>query len=70
MPRITRAALIQASDAQGFLALLRKFVDGMEPPPYREETLRSLLAPELDAEAFSKIVEAAQASEQACRGGN
>ncbi len=60
------ASLIQAADAKGFLALLRRFVDGMEGPPYREETLRSLLAPELDGEAFSNVVEIARSSEQAC----
>ena len=60
------AALIQAADAKGFLALLRRFVDGMEAGRYREETMRSLVAPELDAEAFAKVLEIAQASEQAC----
>ena len=60
------ASLIQAADAKGFLALLRRFVDGMEQQSYREETLRSLLAPELDGEAFSKVAEIARSSEQAC----
>lgn len=60
------AALIQAADAKGYLALLRRFVEGMEAGPYREETLRSLVAPELDAGAFSKVVAVAQASEQSC----
>ncbi len=63
------AALFESGKARGYLALLRRFVDGMEAGPFRDETLRSLIAPELDPDGFAAVLEAAHASEKACRAG-
>ncbi len=60
------AALSQAADAAGYLALLRGFVAEFEPEAFRRETLRSLVAPELDAERFEEIVAAAEKAERVC----
>ncbi len=56
------AAGSQAASAKGFLALLRAWVRILEPPEYRAEALRSLVAPELDRAAFSKALAAANAA--------
>lgn len=64
------AAMSQAAEARGYLALLRTFVNGFEAGEHRRETLRSLLAPEIGSARFGEILEAAEAAEQSCaRGG-
>lgn len=62
------AAGTQAASARGFLALLRAWVRVLEGPAYREEALRSLIAPELDPAAFERALGAAEAAERSCRG--
>jgi hypothetical protein len=61
------AAMSQASQARGYLALLRRFVAGLEAPEHRRETLRSLVAPELSPAAFDSIAAGAEAREKRCR---
>jgi hypothetical protein len=62
------AAASQAASAKGFLALLRAWVRTLEAPEYRSEALRSLVAPELDAQKFGRALAAATAAEQSCGG--
>ncbi len=66
VPIELEAALSQAHGATGYLALLRRFVAELEPPEYRSETLRSLIAPELDPAQFGELLEAAEQSERTC----
>lgn len=61
------AAASQPQLAQGFLALLRRVNDELEPPARREASFRSLVAPEVPAEAFGAALAKANASEQACQ---
>gem|GEM_PF-787009 len=61
------AAMSQASDARGYLALLRAFVRKLEKPRYQLETLRGLVAPEMEHTAFLKAADAAHAAEARCR---
>lgn len=67
VPIELEVSLSQAADAEGFLALLRSFVFDLEPEPYRRETLRSLIAPELDDETFDVVLQKAEAAEASCR---
>lgn len=60
------AASSQAAEVQGYLALLRRFVMELEAAPYRRETLRGLLAPEMGPSDFDAIVDASEAAERAC----
>lgn len=62
------AATTQGSQAQGYLALLRRFVAELVPPPQRRETLRSLVAPELGSGAFAAALESAESRERRCAG--
>jgi hypothetical protein len=62
------AASTQAASAKGFLALLRAWVRALESPEYRDEALRSLVAPELDPRDFRTALSAAEAAERSCRG--
>jgi hypothetical protein len=62
------AASSQGASAKGFLALLRAWARVLEPAAYREEALRSLVAPELDPSAFERALGAAEAAERSCRG--
>ena len=62
------AAMSQASQARGYLALLRAFVREIEPTDGRRDTLRGLVAPELSPEAFGSALEGAEHREAACRG--
>jgi hypothetical protein len=60
-------AMSNAAAAQGFLALLRSFVAGMESNENdRVESLRSLLAPELRSNRFGEILSRARAAEALC----
>ena len=61
------AAASQAQDVIGYLAFLRRFVAELEAAPYRPETLRGLIAPELPASRFEAILATADARETACR---
>lgn len=62
------AAINQASEAKGFLALLRRMVELLEPAPYRQSVLRSVIAPELSPSAFAKIIARAERAERRCAG--
>ncbi len=61
------AAMSQPAEAKGYLAVLRAFVDRVEAPEHRADTLRGVLAPELSAARFREALEAAEAAERACR---
>ena len=56
----------QPGDALGYLALLRSFVAKLEPPAERRDTLRGLVAPEIDAGSWGAIADAAELSERQC----
>lgn len=61
------AALSQAAEAEGFLALLRAFVAELESGPHRVETLRSLMAPEMGLASFETALGRAREAEARCR---
>jgi len=63
------AAASRSADAIGYLAILRSFVQQLEPADSRLQALRGLIAPELSPAAFAKIDEAAEAAERRCRAG-
>lgn len=69
VPIELEAALSQAGGANGFLALLRRFVDMLEAEEYQRDTLRGLISPELDSARFAVVMDAAEQREQACTGG-
>jgi hypothetical protein len=60
------AATSQAAEAKGYLALLRRFVQELEPPLYRRGTLRGLIAPEVSPAGFEAMMDEAEAAEQRC----
>jgi len=60
------AAMSQAAQARGFLALLRAFVREIETPSGRHDTLRGLVAPESSPEAFSEALLSAERRETSC----
>lgn len=62
------AAASQAASAKGFLALLRAWARILGPAEYRDEALRSLVAPEMDPALFQKALRSAEAAERSCRG--
>jgi hypothetical protein len=64
------AALSQAAQAKGYLALLRAFVRELEVPGNRLDTLRGLVAPESEGPAFSEALAAAELRETRCRAGS
>jgi hypothetical protein len=68
VPLELAAAASQASSARGYLALLRQWVRLLEPDGYRNEALRSLVAPEMEPASFRRTLAAAEAAEQRCRG--
>jgi hypothetical protein len=61
------AALSQSAEAVGYLAMLRKFVDELEPPESRRQILRGLVAPELAAERFDAVADLAESRERSCQ---
>ena len=63
------AAMSQAAQARGFLALLRAFVREIETPSGRHDTLRGLVAPESSPEAFSEALRSAERRETSCARG-
>ncbi|MGH0037597.1 MAG: hypothetical protein ACQGVK_21415 [Myxococcota bacterium] len=68
VPIELEAALSQAGGAEGFLALLRRFVGQLEAEEYELETLRSLIAPELEPARFADAMDESEAAEKECRG--
>ena len=68
VPLELSAAASEAASAKGYLALLREWTRLVEPEAYRQEALRSLIAPEMDPSAFGEALAAAEASERRCRG--
>jgi len=62
------AAMSQASEVKGYLALLRAFSRELDGPDRAPETLRGLMAPELDPAAFSAALAGAERTEKSCRG--
>jgi hypothetical protein len=60
------AAMSQPGDALGYLALLRSFVDKVEPADQRRSTLRGLVAPEVESARFDSFVDAAEQAERQC----
>lgn len=68
VPLELSAAAGEAASAKGFLALLRQWTRLLEPEAYQPEALRSLVAPELDPQAFGDALAAANAAEARCRG--
>jgi hypothetical protein len=63
------AAMGQAAQARGYLALLRVFVRELEGQDGRRDTLRGLIAPELSPKAFADALGAAERREAGCAGG-
>jgi hypothetical protein len=60
------AAMSEPASARGYLALLRAFIDHLEPADYRADTLRGLVAPELGAKDFAGKLDAAETAERSC----
>jgi len=58
----------QASEVKGYLALLRAFARELEGPERAPETLRGLVAPELEPSGFAAAFAGAEAQEKSCRG--
>ncbi len=67
IPLELEAAQSQAADVRGYLAMLDSFVAELEPEPYRRETLRGLIGPEVGPAEFAVMVSTAEAVEQRCR---
>ncbi len=61
------AALSQAGQVRGYLAILRAFVAQLESGDARIETLRGVIAPELPPDRFGRVVQAGRDAEAACR---
>lgn len=61
------AAAAQAASARGYLALLRRWTSLLEPEVYRDEALRSLVAPEMEPATFVEALAAARDAERRCR---
>jgi hypothetical protein len=68
IPLELAAASTQAASAKGLLALIRSWVQDLEPQDYRREALRSLLAPEMDPKNFAAALTTARSAEQSCQG--
>jgi len=69
VPLELSAAASQASLARGYLSLLRAFARNLDGAGETSETLRGLVAPELDPAAFGAALRGASAREKSCRGG-
>lgn len=67
VPLELMAAASDPVHAKGYLALLRRFVDELEPRDHRREALRGLVAPELPAAAFGALLDEASAQRARCR---
>jgi hypothetical protein len=66
IPLDLAAASAQSAEAVGFLSLLRAFITELEPSEHRRNTLRGVIAPELDSERFEAIVVIAEGLERRC----
>jgi hypothetical protein len=66
IPLELAAAISQAGEVRGYLAMLRQFVAELEPEAYRRETLRGLVAPEVSPASFEAMVGAGERSEREC----
>ena len=66
IPLELAAAASQAAEVKGYLVLLRRFVAELESSPYRRETLRGLIAPEVSPAGFEAMMDEAEAAEQRC----
>jgi hypothetical protein len=66
IPLELSAAVTEAWQAKGFLALLRAFVAGLEAPADQRSALRSLVAPETGQAEFDALLDRAEAAERAC----
>jgi hypothetical protein len=64
------AAMGQAAQARGYLALLRAFVREIEVQNGRRDTFRGLVAPEASPAAFADALESAERREFSCTGGS
>lgn len=64
------AAMSEPAQAEGYLALLRAFVRHLEPQGYRVDTLKGLVAPEMDAKLFREKLQHAEAAERSCNTGD
>jgi hypothetical protein len=64
------AAMSQAAQAHGYLALLRAFVREIEGQDGRRDTLRGLVAPEVSPGAFAEALGAAERRESSCAPGS
>ena len=62
------AAMSQAAQARGYLALLRAFVREIEVENGRRDTLRGLIAPEVPPAAFAEALQTAERREASCAG--
>jgi hypothetical protein len=63
------AAMGQAAQARGYLAVLRAFVREVETQDGRRDTLRGLIAPEVPPKAFAEALVTAERREAGCGGG-
>jgi hypothetical protein len=63
------AAMSQAAQARGYLALLRAFVREIEVAEGRRDTLRGLIAPELSPAGFAEALAVAEKREASCAAG-
>jgi hypothetical protein len=66
IPLDLAAASAQSAEAVGFLSLLRAFIAELEPSEHRRNTLRGVIAPELESERFDAIVVIAEGLERRC----
>jgi hypothetical protein len=62
------AAMSQAAQAKGYLALLRAFVRETEGAGGHRDTLRGLVAPEIPPPAFAEALGSAERRESSCNG--
>jgi hypothetical protein len=67
LPIELMAAATTPQEALGYLALLRRFVEELEPEAGRASALRGLVAPELPPERFAEVLGRAEQSESSCR---
>jgi hypothetical protein len=66
VPLEFEAAATQAVSARGHLALLRQWTRLLEPEAYRTESLRSLVAPEMEPAEFADALASARGAERSC----
>ena len=67
MPIELSAAASQASNAEGYLSLLRQFVVELESPEHWRGIYRGLIAPEVNPASFDAMMSRAEGREQRCR---